>query len=91
MYDFDFTYALTLALIMQSLVGALIGQTKNRLVAGLLFGLCLSWIGWLIVALGPNYKPKCPECKGVIIPNATRCKNCGCTLAPPKNPRTRVR
>jgi hypothetical protein len=39
-----------------ALVGAAIGQTKGRPGAGFWFGLLLGPIGWLLVAVGPNYK-----------------------------------
>lgn len=63
-----------------ALVGALIGQSKGRTTAGVIFGLLVGPIGWLIVAIGPNLKPKCPECGGVIVAGARKCKNCGSTL-----------
>lgn len=59
------------------LIGALVGQTKGRTGAGAVLGLLLGPIGWLAVALGPNMKPKCPLCGGVIVQGAIRCKNCG--------------
>lgn len=63
--------------IVGPLIGTLIGQNKGRIAAGALFGLLLGPIGWAIVALGPNLKPKCPECGGVVVPGARKCKNCG--------------
>ena len=60
-----------------ALIGALIGQSRGRTGAGAVLGLLLGPIGWLAVALGPNLKPKCPLCGGVIIQGAQRCKNCG--------------
>jgi len=62
------------------LVGALIGKSKGRLSAGILWSLLLGPIGWLIVAVGPNTKPKCPYCKDTIIPGAVKCRNCGSEL-----------
>lgn len=63
-----------------ALVGLLIGQKKKRPTAGFLWGLILGPIGWLIVAVGPNMGPKCPECKGDIVAGARKCKNCGADL-----------
>jgi hypothetical protein len=68
-------------IIVGTLVGALIGQAKGRVAAGAFFGFLLGPIGWLITALGPNKKPKCPECGGEIVPGARKCKNCGSQLA----------
>jgi len=61
-------------------VGAIIGQRKNRILAGIFFGLFLGPIGWIIVGFGPSCGPKCPECKGDVILGARRCKNCGSVL-----------
>jgi len=66
--------------IVGTLIGALIGQSKGRVGAGAFFGFILGAIGWLIIALGPNLKPKCPHCGGVIVVGATKCKNCGSDL-----------
>jgi hypothetical protein len=73
--------------LVGGLLGAAIGSTKNRLHGGFWLGLVLGPIGWLLIIVGPDYRPKCPECKGVIVPGAARCKNCGAALqrsaAPP--------
>jgi len=61
-------------------IGALIGKPKKREGAGFLFGLLLGPIGWLLVAVGPDNSAKCPECGGVIVEGAKRCKNCGVEL-----------
>ena len=61
-------------------IGALIGKSKKREGAGFLFGLFLGPIGWLLVAVGPNNSAKCPECGGVVVEGAKRCKNCGVEL-----------
>ncbi len=71
---------LIVMLMLNALVGAAIGQKKNRLVAGLVFGFLLGPIGWLVIALGPDMGPKCPECGGPIVKGAKRCKNCGAIL-----------
>lgn len=65
------------------LLGVLIGRVKNRRLAGFVFGLLLGPLGWLIVLVGPNLYPKCPECGGVVVPNARKCKNCGSVLSSP--------
>jgi hypothetical protein len=66
--------------IISTLVGALIGQSKGRVGAGAFFGFLIGPIGWLIIALGPNKKPKCPFCNGEIAKGAIKCKNCGSDL-----------
>ncbi len=78
-YDMNLKFLLIMFLA-NGLIGALVGQKKNRIEAGLLFGFLLGPLGWLLVALGPNHGPKCPECGGDIVENARRCKNCGVEL-----------
>jgi len=72
-------------------IGYLIGKSKGREGAGLLLGLLLGPLGWLLVAVGPNYRNKqvmniseeknnCPYCKELIIKGAIKCKHCGSML-----------
>jgi hypothetical protein len=56
------------------------GKKKGREEAGFLLGLLLGVFGWLLVAFGPNFKPKCPYCGGEIVESAVKCKNCGSDL-----------
>ena len=58
-------------------VGLAIGKHKGRPTAGFVFGLLAGPLGWLVVAVGPNNQPKCPQCRGVVVPGASKCKNCG--------------
>jgi uncharacterized membrane protein YeaQ/YmgE (transglycosylase-associated protein family) len=79
----------TVGIIIGALVGALIGKAKGRTGAGAFFGAILGPIGWLITALGPNMKPKCPLCGGEIVEGAIKCKNCGSDLPKSGFPLTR--
>jgi len=67
-------------LIFSALIGILIGNLRGRPGDGALWSLILGPLGWLIVLVGPDYRPKCPECRGVIEEDARRCKNCGTDL-----------
>lgn len=62
------------------LVGHAIGRYRGRAAAGAVWGALLGLIGWLVIAAGPDYRPRCPECQGVVVPGARKCKNCGSDL-----------
>lgn len=52
-----------IALIISSLIGLAIGQTRGRSGAGLFFGFLLGPIGWLLILIGPNPKKELDEKK----------------------------
>jgi hypothetical protein len=61
-----------------AIIGIFVGRSRGRSAyEGCLMGLFLGPIGLLMMAIGPDYSPSCPYCKGTIIDGATRCKNCG--------------
>lgn len=62
-------------------IGALVGWTKGRAGPGLVWGLVLGPIGWLVVALQPGRLPLCPECGRPNRARAKRCRNCGVDFA----------
>lgn len=43
------------------LVGAAIGSAKGRFLGGFVLGMLLGPIGWILVAVGPNYKATDPK------------------------------
>jgi hypothetical protein len=57
-------------------IGALIGNGKERAFAGFLWGFCLGIIGWIIIAIAPDERRKCPKC-GTVIGNFPVCRGCG--------------
>ena len=67
-------------LIFQTLVGAVIGKSKGRLDSGVFWSFFLGPIGWLIVALMSDLRQKCPECGGVVVAGARKCKNCASVI-----------
>lgn len=57
-------------------VGALIGSSKDRAFAGFIWGACLGVIGWIVIAVAPDQRRKCPKC-GTVIGQYSVCKGCG--------------
>ncbi|MBX3688958.1 hypothetical protein [Dokdonella sp.] len=64
-----------------ALVGALLGMTKGRWLWGLLWGLALGPIGWIVVMLSASRQPLCPECAKPNPAGLKRCRHCGTDLA----------
>lgn len=58
------------------LIGAIIGASRGRIVAGMLWAF-LGPIGWLIMFLSEDKREKCPKCGSVVNDNAFICKSCG--------------
>lgn len=61
-------------------VGALIGWSKGRMTAGIIWAAVLGPIGWIIVALGRSKRQVCPECAKPNQPDAVVCRQCGANL-----------
>ncbi len=66
--------------VLFGLVGAAIGQTRCRPVAGFLLGMLLGPIGWLLIAFSDG-RPQCPACRERIQPAAAVCGHCRAALA----------
>ena len=61
-------------------VGALIGLAKGRWLSGLVWGLVLGPIGWIVIALSKSSLVECPECGLRNVPSAKACRHCGVNL-----------
>jgi hypothetical protein len=72
--------ALMFWLAVQSVVGTLIGRWRGRPLSGFIWGLLLGPIGWLLTALMKDMRPKCPDCGGVRVEGARKCRYCGTVL-----------
>ena len=62
--------------VIGAVVGGLIGKGKGRTGAGAMWGLLFGPIGWLIILLVPDVRPKCPACGGAVVKGATKCMHC---------------
>ena len=66
--------ALTIAC---GLIGAALGWIKGRPLAGLIWGLALGPIGWIVILLSKSKLPECPECGRPNSDRARTCRHCG--------------
>lgn len=66
--------------VVCAVVGAFIGHTKGRWMSGMIWGLALGPIGWLIVALSSASPSKCPGCGLTNASDAKFCGHCGVNL-----------
>jgi len=64
-------------LIINCVVGFLIGQQKNDVATAIVLSILFGPIGWLIAALSPGNLRKCPHCAELVKPEATVCGHCG--------------
>lgn len=75
-----FFVSLAMSVIASGVVGSLIGLTNGRRKQGFFWGLLLGPLGWFIMLTLVDIRPKCRQCLGAVIKNASRCKNCGAGL-----------
>ncbi len=60
--------------------GALIGLSRGRMTAGIIWAAVLGPIGWIVVALARSKRLACPECAKPNQPDAIACRQCGANL-----------
>ena len=64
--------------VVGAVIGGLIGMIRGRADEGAILGFLLGPIGWLIVLVGKDARPKCPLCRGTLETLAVqRCRHCG--------------
>lgn len=63
--------------VLCGVIGYSIGKPKNRGTDGLILGIILGPIGWLIAILQRPLGEKCPYCGGLLNKGATCCCHCG--------------
>ena len=81
MHPNDQAFFTVLAILaVMAVIGGLIGSRNGNTLAGVILGFLLGPIGWLITLLWSDPRPKCPECGGVVVKGAAKCKNCGSTI-----------
>jgi len=67
---------LVIVVLVLSLVGALLGKMRGRIISGVVWTIVLGPIGWLVVLLMKDLRPACPQCKEVIKPDTRTCPHC---------------
>lgn len=75
------TTVLIMIAIIHGAIGSAIGSLKRRSLAGLLFGFLLGPIGWLLILVGPDRRPKCRRCKRVLNLPTAKCGHCGMPIS----------
>ncbi len=65
------------------LAGAAFGKMRGRVGVSIVLSLLLGPIGWLVVFLGADKRPKCPSCAEPIKPEAKVCSHCHEDLSKP--------
>jgi cyclophilin family peptidyl-prolyl cis-trans isomerase len=68
---------------VSGVLGSMIGLVNGRTEGGFWLGFFLGPIGWVITYLLDDSRLHCPDCLGVVIEGARKCRNCG-TMLPPK-------
>ena len=68
--------------VVNPLVGYAIGERKGNVATGIILGLLLGPIGWLVTAMCFSNLRKCPFCSEDIKPDAKVCRYCGRDLPP---------
>ncbi|HEX5121638.1 MAG TPA: zinc ribbon domain-containing protein [Rhodanobacteraceae bacterium] len=69
-------WAIVLTLICAG-IGALIGRSKGRWLAGFIWGAALGPIGWIVIAVAKREPRLCPECGRKNPVDAKVCHGCG--------------
>ena len=69
-------------LIVNCIVGYLIGKPKNNIGTAITVSILLGPIGWLIAALSKGDLRKCPNCAEFVKPEAKICHHCRSELLP---------
>ena len=59
-----------------AVVGGLLGKAKGKQGEGLVLGFLLGPIGWLLISVDYDSRPKCPFCRSSVDPAATVCAHC---------------
>lgn len=67
-------------LLMSCLIGQLIGRCRGEQSFGGALGLLLGPFGWLIAALLPDKRLRCPRCGVLLWSDAHRCPSCALQL-----------
>ena len=67
-----------LGAVIGAVVGAAMSPMRGRKpIEGAFWGGLFGPLGWLYMLIGRDFRPKCRECGGAVVPSARRCLHCG--------------
>jgi hypothetical protein len=73
--------------LVSGVIGTIVGFWRRKPAAGATWGLLLGPIGWLLVAVFGEQRPRCSECLSLASVGARKCRHCGSPIeqftAPP--------
>lgn len=72
----DWSFSILIGAAVSATVGALLGQARGRTADGAFLSAFLGPIGWLLIALGPDGRCKCPHCRAPVPDGASVCCHC---------------
>jgi hypothetical protein len=65
---------------VNALIGFGLGKLRGQTGSAVALAVLLGPLGWLLIFCLHDARPKCPECGGVVVPNARKCRHCGSGL-----------
>ena len=69
-------YLVLVLIFGMALVTTIVGNARGRMVSAIVWALLLGPLGWLIVLLMSDLRPRCPRCLSILNGGAIGCRYC---------------